>query len=45
MVVREAVGDRHPDIQEANLYDMNAKYADVIGEEEAMAYLTQVRAR
>ncbi|WP_042883245.1 isochorismatase family protein [Cupriavidus necator] len=44
MVVREAVGDRHPDIQEANLYDMNAKYADVIGEEEAMAYLKQVSA-
>jgi maleamate amidohydrolase len=45
MIVREAVGDRHPDIQEANLYDMNAKYADVIGEEEAMAYLKEVRAR
>lgn len=39
MVVREAVGDRHPDIQQANLFDMNAKYADVIGESEALAYL------
>jgi maleamate amidohydrolase len=45
MVVREAVGDRHPDIQEANLYDMNAKYADVIGEAEATAYLNKVAAR
>jgi len=41
MVVREAVGDRHPDIQAANLYDMNAKYADVIGEDEALSYLAQ----
>ena len=39
MVVREAVADRHPDIQRANLYDMNAKYADVIGEDEALSYL------
>jgi maleamate amidohydrolase len=42
MVVREAVGDRHPDIQQANLYDMNAKYADVISEDEALAYLQQI---
>ena len=42
MVVREAVGDRHPDIQAANLYDMNAKYADVVSEHEAVAYLQQV---
>lgn len=41
MVVREAVGDRHADIQESNLYDMNAKYADVISEAEAAAYLKQ----
>lgn len=45
MVVREAVGDRHPDVQAANLYDMNAKYADVIGEAEALAYIKQVTGR
>ena len=39
MVVRDACGDRHPDVQEANLYDMNAKYADVISEAEAISYL------
>lgn len=44
MVVREAVGDRHPAVQEANLYDMNAKYADVVSEAEALAYLASVRA-
>ncbi len=42
MVVRDAVGDRHPDIHDANLYDMNAKYADVISEAEATAYLAQM---
>jgi nicotinamidase-related amidase len=30
LVVREAVGDRNPDAHEANLFDMNAKYADVV---------------
>jgi maleamate amidohydrolase len=39
IVVREAVGDRHVDIQEANLFDMNAKYADVVSEAEAISYL------
>lgn len=30
VVPREAVGDRNPDAHEANLYDLNAKYADVM---------------
>ncbi|WP_432199930.1 isochorismatase family protein [Erythrobacter sp. W53] len=38
-VVREAVGDRHEDPHEANLFDMNAKYADVVSEAEIIAYL------
>lgn len=37
MVVREAVGDRTAAIHEANLYDLQAKYADVVGEDEALA--------
>ena len=40
IVVREAVGDRHPAPHEANLFDMNAKYADVVGEAEVVEYLT-----
>jgi maleamate amidohydrolase len=40
-VVREACGDRHPAPHEANLFDMNAKYADVVGEEEVLAYLSR----
>ena len=32
LVAREAVGDRDPRPHEANLYDMSAKYADVVSE-------------
>jgi maleamate amidohydrolase len=39
IVVRDACGDRHPGPHEANLFDMNAKYADVVDEAEAVAYL------
>lgn len=37
-VVREACGDRHPHPHEANLFDMNAKYADVVSEEDIIAF-------
>jgi maleamate amidohydrolase len=39
MVIREASGDRHPEPHEANLFDINAKYGDVVSEEEAMTYM------
>lgn len=39
IVVREAVGDRHAKPHEANLFDMDAKYADVVSEQEAVAHL------
>ncbi|MEO9461008.1 MAG: isochorismatase family protein [Marinomonas sp.] len=42
-VVREAVGDRHPDPHEANLFDMDAKYADVVSEEAIIAHLQSLR--
>ena len=38
-VVAEACGDRHQAPHDANLFDMNAKYADVVGEEEAIRFL------
>jgi maleamate amidohydrolase len=37
--VREACGDRHQAPHEANLFDMNAKYADVVSEHEALVYI------
>ena len=36
VVPREAVGDRNPDAHEANLFDLDAKYADVISLQEAL---------
>lgn len=38
-VVRDACGDRHPAPHAANLFDLQAKYAEVIGEDEALARL------
>ncbi len=38
-VIRDAVGDRHSDPHEANLFDMEAKYADVVSEEEIIAFM------
>ncbi|KAE8441651.1 hypothetical protein EG329_004572 [Mollisiaceae sp. DMI_Dod_QoI] len=39
MVVGEACGDRTPEIQRSNLFDLNAKYADVVLEAEAVEKL------
>ncbi len=39
MVVREACADREPGPHEANLFDLDAKYADVISLDEALARL------
>lgn len=38
-VVREACGDRHPAPHEANLFDLQAKYAEVIGLDQALALI------
>ena len=45
IVVREACGDRHAAPHEANLFDMNAKYADVVSEHEVLAYLAAQRGK
>lgn len=39
VVVRDAVGDRDPRVQAANLFDLGAKYADVVALDEVAAYL------
>ena len=39
IVVRGACGDRHQAPHEANLFDMNAKYADVVSDNEALDYI------
>ena len=42
VVPREAVGDRNPDAHQANLYDIDAKYGDVVSSEETARYLEEV---
>lgn len=42
IIVRDAVGDRHPAPHEANLFDMDAKYGDVVSEAETIAYLNSL---
>ena len=39
LVVRDAVGDRNARVHEANLFDLDAKYADVIDEAAALRVL------
>ncbi|MCW1384678.1 N-carbamoylsarcosine amidohydrolase [Novosphingobium sp. KCTC 2891] len=41
-VVRDACGDRHEGPHEANLFDLQAKYAEVVGEAEAVALLSAI---
>ncbi|MBC2774574.1 isochorismatase family protein [Rhizobium sp. AQ_MP] len=42
IIAREAVGDRHAAPHEANLFDMDAKYGDVVSEQDIMTYLTSL---
>ena len=42
VVPREAVGDRNPQAHEANLFDMNAKYADVWSLEQVLVKLQEI---
>ncbi len=44
IVPRECVGDRAQAPHEANLFDIQAKYADVVGLEEALAFVASVPA-
>ncbi len=39
-VPREAAGDRNPDAHESNLFDLHAKYADVVGVEDLLTRLS-----
>ena len=42
IVVKEACGDRHADPHNANLFDMNAKYGDVVSAKNAAEYLSEL---
>ena len=43
IVVRDCVGDRHPDPHNANLFDIDSKYGDVVSREEAIAEIAKVK--
>jgi hypothetical protein len=43
IVPRECVGDRVPGPHEANLFDIQAKYGDVVSLDEALAYVEGVK--
>ncbi|WP_172731808.1 isochorismatase family protein [Pluralibacter gergoviae] len=45
IVVRECVGDRHDAPHEANLFDIDSKYGDVVSMAAAQEYLGQFSAR
>lgn len=42
IVPRECVGDRHSAPHEANLFDINSKYGDVVSKDEVMEYLKNI---
>jgi maleamate amidohydrolase len=44
IVPREAVGDRNPAAHEANLYDIDLKYGDVVSLDECLAALEELAA-
>jgi len=45
IVVSDAVGDRDQRVHDANLFDLDAKYADVVTEAEALTYLDGLSTR
>jgi maleamate amidohydrolase len=43
-VPRDAVGDRNPAAHEANLYDIDTKYGDVVGVDDVVEHLEEIGA-
>jgi nicotinamidase-related amidase len=43
IIIRECVGDRQVGPHEANLFDLQAKYAEVKSQQEVMSYLAEIR--
>ena len=41
IVIRDCVGDRHQAPHEANLFDIDSKYGDVVSKQQAMDYFSQ----
>ena len=43
LVVEDGVGDRAEEPHRANLFDMSAKYADLLSTQEAIAYFNDLK--
>ncbi|MGO8601277.1 isochorismatase, partial [Rhizobium ruizarguesonis] len=43
IVVRDCVGYRHPDPHNANLFDIDSKYGDVVSREYAIAEIAKIK--
>lgn len=43
IVIRECVGDRHQAPHEANLFDIDSKYGDVVSKQEAINYFQKIK--
>lgn len=43
LVVRDAVGDRDPRPHDANLFDLQAKYAEVVREAQIISYINDLK--
>ena len=43
IVARQSVGDRHPGPHEANLFDMQAKYGEVVPDAQVIDYLSDLQ--
>ncbi len=43
IIVRDAVGDRNDAVHQANLFDLHAKYGDVVSETDVSSYLKGLR--
>jgi nicotinamidase-related amidase len=44
VVPRDAVGDRNPSAHEANLYDIDTKYGDVVSTDDVIPHLEEISA-
>ena len=44
IVIRDCVGDRHQAPHEANLFDIDSKYGDVVSKQETLDYFQKIKA-
>ena len=42
-VVREACGDRHQSVYDANVFDMDQKFAEVVAEEDIVTLIDGIK--